>query len=352
MRALSLIALILTLGMLLAQEQSVDSNDPLFRQAVNVVVVPTTITDKNGDHVDGIGPREFRLFDNGKQQDIRVDIAFVPISLVIAVQADAAADPVLPTIRRVGSAIQGLITGENGQAAVVAFDHRIRVMQDFTSDYLKVNDALKQINAGSSSSRLLDAVVESARMLRHRPKNERRVILLVSETRDKSSETKLREALLAAQLQDITVYTANMSRLVTALAAKTPVPRPDPIPATARHLPAGAPQTPTAVANYTGTGSVIPLFVEIFKGVKGIFIDNPSEKLTEYTGGKEYNFKTQSDLEEVIRKIGYDLHSQYIISYNPNNKLEGGFHEIKVEVGRPDLRIRTRPGYWLAGVPN
>lgn len=354
MRALPIFALILTLGMLLAQEQSqsIESTDPLFRTAVSVVLAPTTVLDKDGHHVDGIQPHEFRLFDNEKLQDIRVDTSFAPIALVIAVQADAAAEPVLPTVRRVGPAIQGLITGDNGQAAVIAFDHRVDVKQDFTADYAKINEALEKIKPGSSSSRLLDTVLQSVRMLRNRPKNERRVLLLISETRDKASEASMREALLAAQLHDVTIYTANMSRLVTALAGKTPVPRPDPIPATARRLPGGAPQTPTAVAAYTGTGNVIPAFVEIFRGVKGVFVDNPSERLTEFTGGKEHSFKSQSDLEDVVRRIGLDLHSQYLISYNPNNKLEGGFHQIRVEVRRPDLNIRTRLGYWLAAVPH
>ena len=58
------------------------------------------------------------------------------------------------------------------------------------------------------------------------------------------------------------------------------------------------------------------------------------------------------------QNVGQDLHSQYILSYNPNNKLEGGFHEIEVQVldatGRPrrDIKSLTRPGYWLAAVPD
>jgi hypothetical protein len=40
-----------------------------------------------------------------------------------------------------------------------------------------------------------------------------------------------------------------------------------------------------------------------------------------------------------------------MISYNPNNKDEGGFHQISVQVaGRKDLKVRTRPGYFLAAL--
>jgi hypothetical protein len=36
------------------------------------------------------------------------------------------------------------------------------------------------------------------------------------------------------------------------------------------------------------------------------------------------------------------------LSYSPNNQIEGGFHEIRVVVNRPNLEVRTRPGYWVA----
>jgi VWFA-related protein len=95
----------------------------------------------------------------------------------------------------------------------------------------------------------------------------------------------------------------------------------------------------------------IPLMVEIFKSSKAIFVDNPAEVFAKGTGGTEISFAKQKGLEEAISKIGSEIHSQYLISYNPNNKEEGGFHEIDVEVNSRDAKtVRTRPGYWLASV--
>ena len=52
-----------------------------------------------------------------------------------------------------------------------------------------------------------------------------------------------------------------------------------------------------------------------------------------------------------IARIGEELHSQYIITYNPSNKDEGGFHEIRVNVDPSrDFKIKARPGYWMATV--
>ena len=54
-------------------------------------------------------------------------------------------------------------------------------------------------------------------------------------------------------------------------------------------------------------------------------------------------------LEDAIAKIGQEIHSQYLITYTPNNKEEGGWHDIRVTVsGRTDLKVRSRPGYWVA----
>jgi len=80
-------------------------------------------------------------------------------------------------------------------------------------------------------------------------------------------------------------------------------------------------------------------------------VDDTLDVFTRYTGGKEYSFVSEKSLEKAVTGIGEELHSQYMLSYSPNNQTEGGFHEIKVVVNRPGLEIRTRPGYWVAARP-
>jgi len=99
------------------------------------------------------------------------------------------------------------------------------------------------------------------------------------------------------------------------------------------------------------SADVVPLLVEIFKDVKAVFVDNPAEKMTKATGGQEFSFFKQRGLEEAISKVGSELHSQYVVTYSPNNKEEGGWHDIKVTLpGRPEVKTRYRPGYWMASV--
>jgi hypothetical protein len=59
----------------------------------------------------------------------------------------------------------------------------------------------------------------------------------------------------------------------------------------------------------------------------------------------------QGTLDRALSEIGADLHSQYMLTYLPNNMEDAGFHTIMVKVTRPQLKIRTRDGYYVAGKP-
>lgn len=326
----------------------------IFRESVEEVTAPVLVFDLDGNYVNGLQPFQFHLFDNGKEQNIQVDVAYQPISLVICLQVNAHVDGILPQVRKIGNLVEPILIGEQGEAAVIGFDSRIRLLQDWTNDPAKITKSVKDIYAGSSSSRMIDAVGEATRMLRKRPVNRRRIILYIGETRDVASETKIREALLALQYANILFYPVDMSRMVSTFTSKPDPGRQNNLPPAMHPLPSNVPATPTTVQQTYGTGGggrieFIPAMVEVFRDVKAIFKDNPVEAFTKGTGGTEYNFARQRGLEEAIQKIGAELHSQYMVTYRPNNKDEGGFHEIKVSISNaPEVKkTQTRPGYWL-----
>lgn len=335
-----------------------ESTDPTIRQQVNVIMAPTTVLGKDGEYITGIKTPEFRLYDNDKLQAISVDETYAPISLVVAIQANNKVEAVLPRLQKMGNMLQSVVAGETGEVAVVGFDHRIQNLTNgFTADADKITEALKRLKPGSMQSALTDAVMESARLLRNRPKDRRKVLLLIAESLDQGSENRARETLTNLEMGNVMVYALNVSRLYTALTSKPAYPRPDPLPPGARHVPAGGSIAPTEVARMTGTQGYgvdfAPLITEIYRGAKAVFVPNPVEVYTRYTGGKEFPFVSQNDLERSLEAVSRELHNQYLITYNPDNKTEGGFHRIRVEVtgpGRSGLEVRTRPGYWLATV--
>lgn len=355
-------ALCLAALALSAQTSNAPATEPVPKADIQVrvteIVVPVTVHDRDGNIVDSLQPRDFHLSDNGRQQNIATDVSFHPISLVVAVQANSGVEAVLPQVRRVGPLLETFIVGEQGEAAVLAFDHRFLLKQDFTNDGAKITDALKKINAGSTTSRLVDAMGEGVRLLSHRPGNRRRVLLVMSETRDYGSEGKMRNVLIDAQFANVMVYTIDMSRMIATVLNK-PYPGPGPLAglppaAYSGSLPPGVAPTPTSVLQsgiLPGTNAdVVPLLIEIMRDVKSIFVDNPAEKMTKATGGTEFSFYKQKGLEDAISKVGSEIHRQYIITYSPSNKDEGGWHDIRVSVDRPDYKVRARPGYWMASV--
>lgn len=328
-----------------------DSGDVTLKTTTTVVIAPTTVRDRNGEFVNGLQLQDFELYDNNKLQKVNADVRDEPLSLVVAVQRSSNLTDFLPKIQNIGTMLNQLVAGQDGEIAVVGFDHRIEVMQDFTNEGAKVSEAMKKMTPGSSSHAVIDAVNQSVRMLRNRPPDRRRVLLLIAEKRDRGSELRAREALTETQFANVSIYSVDISTIVAALTDKGMPPRPPSIPPEAQHLPGGYPATPTTVDQNYYMGNYVPIFVDIFKAAKSVFVDDTLDVFTRFTGGREYSFIGEKSLEKAISGISDELHSQYLLSYSPNNQTEGGFHEIKVVVNRPKLEVRTRPGYWVAGRP-
>jgi len=330
-----------------------DGTLPKLSITVQNVIAPVWVYDEKGGYVNGLRPDQFHLYDNGKEQNLKVDEAYEPISMVILLQANAAVEHMLPAVAKIGNMIGPLIIGDRGEAAVVAYDHRLRTLQEFTSDPDKISAAVKKIYPGSSSNRVVDAYEEATRMLRTRPPVRHRMILMIGEKRDIGSEARGRETLINMQLANITVYSVDMSRLLNILNAPTPDIRPDTRQTTGVPMPSGVPATPTTVMQTYGTDGnslqFMPLLIEIYKDAKSIFKSNPVTVFTKGTGGTEYSFYRGHGLEQAIEDIGEQVRSEYMLSYSPNNQEEGGFHAINVAVESPlAKRVQTRPGYWLA----
>ena len=155
----------------------------------------------------------------------------------------------------------------------------------------------------------------------------------------------------------------NINRLVTTFTTKAQPPTARPASAHGPHRFRRTSRLRRTTARQTGREPrrirpiSVPVFVEIFKQVKAIFVPNPAEVFTKYTGGREYSFVSAKGPRTGHQNVGQELHSQYLLSYSPNNKMEAGFHEISVQVldtrARPrrDVKILTGPGYWMAAVP-
>jgi VWFA-related protein len=337
-----------------AEDKGLPDDQYRFGTTLNLVTAPVTVTGPDKRYVAGLVKEQFRVFDNEKEQKILgFDVSFLPISLVICIESSARIEGLLPSIRKTGILYSDLVLGEQGEAAVISFDSRVEVLQEFTKDPDKLKAAISKVKAGSDATRMSDAVWQAIRMLRTRPDNHRKVIVIVSENRENGSEVHLGESLRDAQLSNIMIYGIRLSTVkgrVTRPAETKRSPFPpgiSPMP-----MPPGAVSTPnTQAQSNVEVFNAIPLIIEAVRGVKNLIFNDPLQLLTEGTGGKQLAPLTTPALEDSVSNIGEELRSQYLLTYRPNNLDQGGFHNIRVEVALQGLKVRTRPGYWLGPVP-
>ena len=294
-----------------------------IRTRVNLVIAPTTVVDAKGRFVDGLTAADFTVLDNGQERTMAVDtsdVALTPISLVVAVQSNLMSAQALAKIRKVGSLIEPLITGERGEAALLRYSDQTDLVEDFTSEAGRIVKAFGHLRYGGGNAVTLDAAMRGIDMLASRADNRRRILVVVSESRDRGSKVKLQDVLERAQRENVTIYPITFSVHLTPWTAK---PEDQPM--------AG------------GFNWLAPIIEAIRLGKA-----NAAEEMARFTGGRSASFVTLHGLEHDLGRIGEELHSQYLISFSPANQPgETEFRTLEVRVaGHPEYRVHTRPGYW------
>ena len=320
-----------------------------FKSTVPLVVSPVTVTDARGRFVDDLTAKDLALYDNGVPQPVQLDIAIHPISLVVAVEANSASIAVLDKLGRSGALFTDLLSGDAGETALLTFSDRVAVAQDFTADSTTLNKVLRNLRARGDGAAVIDAVAQSLRLLSTRAPGRRRVMLVIAESRDRSSELKIDGLMRRAELQNTAVYWLTYSTLLVPFTDKrktkwdrmTDEQKEDPKRMRSSKVPSKDEEEPLPMD--MAPGSLIQIFTELAHKSKV----NAAELLTRTTGGRTFSFLKQSGLESAIEAVGAEVHRQYIVNFQPKPDAAGVLHRIRVEVrGRPELRVRAREGYW------
>lgn len=289
------------------------------------MVIPASVTDRNGHYLDGLSACDFDLFDNGQARRVHVDTigdGLAPVSLVVVVEANDLSSAALAKVRKVGAMISDAVVGANGEAALIEFSNRIRVVADFTSDSDTISNAFYELRfSDEKKARMLDAIAKAVDMLAKRPAPRRANILIIGETRDRGSETKLADVIRRTQVAGVTIYSLSYSSFLTPFTAK---------PGDYEPPDAGQPNYLAAVSNLARLAK-----------------KNTAATLVGATGGRHMSFETQSKLDNDLIGLGKEIHSRYLISFTPDVQAGSGFHRIEIRLkDRPDAVIRARPGYW------
>ncbi len=313
-----------------------------------LVVVPAMVNGATARPVLDLPAERFTLLDNGVPQPFTLETigtGVAPIALIVAVQNSGISASALAKVRRIGGMIQPLITGERGCAGLVTFAETVEWRQECTADANRLSTAFARIGTGKErSGRMLDAALESIRKLSN-AQGHRRVLLLISESRDRGGKTDLDTVIAAAQAAGVTIYAATYSAFRTGFVAKSEdVERPresskPKIDALEPNSRPGMAKTPHPNASNrvelaAGLGELTRL-----GNVKS------TEAMARATGGAEFPFTQLTGLETAIEKLGEELHAQYVLSFSPKNPAPG-YHALTVTVALPKVTVRARPGYF------
>jgi len=324
---------------------------------VALVNTPVTVKDERGQMIHDLDAKDFRVTDNGILQKIsHFDLGGDPLSLVILVETSSRIDSIFPEIRKTGILFTQTVMGPSGEAAVVGFNDAVDKLQDFNANSDSIERTIAGMQPGTSGSRLYDAMAVGVEMLSSRLQataekdGRRRVLMILSEATDVGSSAKLGDVLRRAQLENITIYSVGLSTTRAELQSKNQKQRISATPPGVFGQPPlpGSVQTPTTEDQRYGDIDVLALAVWAVQHAENQVKDHVLEVAATATGGTHLATFRDRSIEKAIDELGGELHSQYSLSYTPTGTGGGGYHDIKVSVDRAGVKVRARPGYYLA----
>ena len=322
-----------------------------IRIRVQVVSVPVIVIGAKGQSILDLQQKDFHILDNGVEQTIdSFDLGGQKLSAVLVFETSARVAPLLPAVQKSAIVFTQTIVGPSGEAAVLSYDNAVNTLLPFSADSDKIEKAIAGLQPGNAGAHLYSALASAVALLRDRPSERRRAIVVVGEANDSGSEERLGRILRDAQLNNIVIYSVGLSP--TAAGLRAPPSQAGPGPATppgtfgAPPIP-GTAQTPSQGQQYGGNIDLLGLAEWAVRNATAVVKDRPLEVAATATGGNYQPAFREGKLETAVDAIGGELNSQYLLSYHPSGEDTPGYHEIKVSVDRQGVKVRTRLGYFL-----
>jgi VWFA-related protein len=315
-----------------------------------LVTTPVTVIDSSGEFIYDLQEDDFRVLDNGVPQQLeRFQVEVPQLVAVIVLQSNQNIAPLLDQVRHLAAEFSTLLLGNQGRAAVIFFDDRVRVAQDFANGD-RLASTFEDLMPRGDKARLNDALMRAIEMLEKQPREQRRVIIALSDGYDAGSETKKDEVVRQSTSAEVTIYGLGFNPVEELLAQKPELPRQSPLDTnvTRPMPPGGLPPTPTNSENVYSTPNipVVPIVVATGEVIRSARASSLLEYYAGYTGGVFYSHWSKKALEQQLNSIASEINSQYELAYIPDTTNQTGFHRIEVQVHRPAVKVRARAGYF------
>jgi len=330
----------------------------------NLVLVPALVKTKAGEVVLTLNADDFTLTDDGVPQSLLLesDTDSQPLALAIIVQTGGQGASHLADYGKLGARLDAVVGGVPHRVAVISFDSRPRLEQDFSTDTDAAANVIAGLHPGDQGSAILDALAFGLNRLLEQPPAYRRAVLLFSETIDRDSQTSLDDAIRTVNNTDTAIYSFAFSSTKTAVkhdASKLPGGGPyssepysqggcmsrDPNPDPDAHGKRSAQALDCA-------GNLVPplrLARMAFLAARDGFKQNVPESVARQTGGEYFPFQDAATLAKHLIEISSDVPNYYILSFRPQSP-HPGLHALQLHVkDRHGLRLTARKTYWVDG---
>jgi len=299
-------------GWLLLAVTAWAQNAPTFKTAVSLVHVDAEVASADGRILDGFTKKDFRIFDEGKEQPVlHFSAGDAALDLILLFDVSGSMGP---KVQQVGLAaregMQELRPGD--RVSVMVFDTRTRVLLPFTDDLdlvertMRVDLARERFRGGTF---IQSAVSDAARAFMHERRTERRRAVLI--ITDNLGQRTRRESTVVRELWEA-------DALLSALVVR-----------------GGAVQTMAAIHAY-----MQPI---LNVGVRG---------MAAKTGG---DFLPANDPAAEFPESMQRIRSRYSLYYAMPEAKAGMHRSVRVELApdaaskHPKAHVRARTGYLTPG---
>src|SRR5579863_6185102 len=293
-----------------------------IRQNVNLVDVLFTVLNKQNKIVADLNRDNFKVFDDGAEQDIRFFNRQTDMPLRVGLLMDTSnsiRDRLQFEQQAAIDFLYNVIRRDKDQAFLMTVDDQPEMVQAFTGDLDALREIILKQRAGGGTA-LYDAIYEACQQLLKLPpsvgnpdKDLRPVLVVISDGNDNLSRHSRGEALEMATRAGIVIYTISTS------------------------------------TNWILTDQEVghgDLANRKYMKDEG---DKVLQQFSDESGGRAFFPYRVDDLAQSFVDIGTELRSQYFIAYAPTDPLSnGGYRKIQVDADRKGLTVRTKKGYYAA----
>ena len=312
--------------------------EDVIKTTSNLVMVPVSVTDQTGQAVQGLKVADFRLLEEGKQQEISGigDPEQVPlaIALLFDISSSTSQKGFFASQQKAAATFLRLVMKPADKAAIFTITGQPEVVQPLSSAEASAAKMLAIPPATSSvPTAFYDTVAAASKYLAdNAPSNYRRVIVVLSDGDDNFSE----------QIRDLSVVDADakLSGKEAAAGVRAGLQRAHQRAVT--NVQKLVQQADVIFYAVNPGGPSIKLNLIAMRAERGM------EAIAEATGGTAFVPDSDQDLERVFRQVAAELRGQYLLQYYGDSTAPAGqFRKISVAVpARADVRVRARQGYY------